>query len=285
VIRRRGYGFYKPPQYLTGRIDDFPLVPETPIDIVPRPILPSAPPAALAAPVVAAPEPTPPPPCDEPVVEHLEAAKELAVTAPSVAKEVLRILESEELPPAADTVTIEVAAPKAKSRRRRESRSRHKISRTRGKKKKAPPPPKPQPASRRERHQELCGICGSEFREEIDDAFINWESVNGIAREFNIERRAVYRHAHATGLFPKRDRNIRRALGLIIHRADKVQGVTADSVIRAIHMLAHINEAGEWIAPPAHVIVSSGTPRLSNNTPPAADLLDTRCQAAKKLNP
>ncbi|MGA8767134.1 MAG: hypothetical protein WB559_08945 [Candidatus Acidiferrales bacterium] len=136
------------------------------------------------------------------------------------------------------------------------------------------------------RHQANCGICRSEHTEEIDDAFINWESVNHIAREFNIERRVVYRHAHATGLFPKRDRNIRRALGLIIHRADKVQCVTADSVIRAVQLLAHINESGDWIAPPTHVIFSSGTPRpANNNVPPANNLIDTRCQAAKKLNP
>ncbi len=187
--------------------------------------------------------------------------------------------------------TIEVSSPPctegfAGGEAESAPKSRRKKSRPRRRNKAAPAPAPSQHASRRERHKELCGICISDYREEIDDAFINWESVNSIAREFNIERRAVYRHAHATGLFPKRDRNIRRALGLIIHRADKVQGVTADSVIRAIHMLAHINEAGEWIAPPAHVIVSSGTPRLANNnTHPAVHLLDTRCQPAKKLNP
>ena len=41
MIRGRGYRSYNPPQYVTGHIDDFPLVPETPIDIAPRPILPS----------------------------------------------------------------------------------------------------------------------------------------------------------------------------------------------------------------------------------------------------
>jgi hypothetical protein len=385
MIGRRSLRPYKPSQLLTGHIDDFPLEPEAPTFVRPRPILspaaPTAPiaeePAALTAPVDDS--PTPPPPGNEAVVECPEAAEDLAVTAPitglpgrcqtglprprqvalgrssepgrSVANDATSIVvlsetessrraspttdvdrndatsivvlsETESSRRASPTIdvtiapaTIEVTSPPANSRPTN-SRARQK-SRSRRKKKAAPAPAPPQHASRRQRHKELCGICASDCREEIDDAFINWESVNDIASEFQIERRVVYRHAHATGLFPKRDRNIRRALGLIIHRADKVQGVTADSVIRAVHLLAHINEAGEWIAPPAHVIVSSGSrlsvqdsrpeqtrratvrpanalpsrtdqPRLPEPSPdalPEANLLDTRCQAAKKLNP
>jgi hypothetical protein len=269
------------------------------------------------------PEPSTEPEASHEVMDLVLASNTMVAAEVNDATSIVVPSESE-VSRGAPSAIIEVTTPKAKSRRKKSPSSRRKTSRSRrkkspssrrkslrarGKKKKPTPSSPPQPTSRRERHKELCGICRTKYREEIDDAFINWESVNNIAWEFQIERRVVYRHAHATGLFAKRDRNIRRALGLIIHRADKVQGVTADSVIRAVHMLAHINEAGEWIAPPAHVIVSSGT-RLSDRdsrpacpdegreqsrrgaarlasskTPPAANMLDTRCQAARELNP
>ncbi len=226
------------------------------------------------------------------VIEYLEATKELATTSPSVAREMLRILENEGdasatvEPDAADSIDnqvtatapvspeIEVAVRPARSRRRKKSRSGAKATRSRGSSKQN---------SLLEHHQTQCGICGSEHQEEIEEAFINWESVDTIARGFSIPRRTVYRHAHATGLFAKRDRNIRRALGLIIHRADKVRDVSADSVIRAAKTLAHINEHGEWTTPPTHVIVSSGTARPSNTS--SHDQVDTRCHLHPRLTP
>ena len=36
----RAHRPYRPPQLLTGHVDDFPLIPVTPVDIAPRPILP-----------------------------------------------------------------------------------------------------------------------------------------------------------------------------------------------------------------------------------------------------
>jgi hypothetical protein len=115
-------------------------------------------------------------------------------------------------------------------------------------------------------HTRNCAICGSECEDEIEDAFLNWESVDTIARSYAIQRRSVYRHAHATGLFARRDRNIRRALGLLIHRADKVRDVSADSIIRAAKTLAHLNEQGEWVVPIRRVIVSYGAPTQLDTT-------------------
>ena len=156
MIRGRGHRAYKPPQTLTGYIDDFPLVPETPVDIVPlpsrsdhdrdperirsagvvegRPILPPPPSRSDEGLPVStqdrAPEATVSgareikraweisrdpertsgvegrlprvsrlprracrtnsrPPNNETAIESLEAAKELAVTAPSIANEML----------------------------------------------------------------------------------------------------------------------------------------------------------------------------------------------------
>jgi hypothetical protein len=143
-------------------------------------------------------------------------------------------------------------------------------------------PQPPSPAM----HEAQCMICNSDYREEMDELFVNWHNVSEIAREYNTPRRTVYRHAHATGLFPIRDRNLRRSLGLIIHRAETVPCLTADTVIRAVRTLAHINESGEWVNPPTHVVVSSGKAIHANKTaPPAPELLDTPCQAIESVKP
>jgi hypothetical protein len=99
-----------------------------------------------------------------------------------------------------------------------------------------------------ERHQSRCGICGHNLQDEIDERFINWEHVGQLANEFKIARSNLYRHANATGLFDRRDHNIRRALGRIIHNADHAF-TTGDTVVRAVKVSAHINARGEWVKP------------------------------------
>ena len=142
------------------------------------------------------------------------------------------------------------------------------------------PSPKKKPARRkiarkssllspRELHEAHCGICRSRYRDEIEEEFTSWHNVHNIAQHWHIERRSIYRHAHAMGLFAIRDRNIRLALGHIIERAESVRA-SSDSVIRAVRMLTHVNEDGEWVQPPAHVIVSSGTALQTRNTLPTA---------------
>lgn len=270
------------------------------------------------------------------LAEALDAVRELGTTAPSVAKEVLRILTDEKQQPQqsepstalvlasntkpADEVndatsivvlsetessrraspttdvatapaTIEVTSPPAKSRGSRGANSRAKRGansrarkKSRKKRTKAPAPP-PEFLSRRELHEAHCGICGDELQEEIDEAFISWESVNQIAFDYKIDRRAIYRHAHATGLFAKRDRNIRRALGRIIHEADRIT-VTSDSVIRAAKMLTHINTRGAWVNPPTHVIFSAATAHPATvSLPKLPKLSDTPCKVKKSLKP
>ncbi|MFZ0339890.1 MAG: hypothetical protein WAL45_17810, partial [Terracidiphilus sp.] len=60
------------------------------------------------------------------------------------------------------------------------------------------------------RHQRNCSVCGHKQREEIESAFIGWRSPAAIAEEYGLaDRTSVYRHAHALGLFPKRQKNIR----------------------------------------------------------------------------
>lgn len=283
MIGRKSLRPYRPPQLLTGKIDDFPLAPETPtfvhLPLTPPPpsgcdehrdperirsggvavglALPAAPtaptaeePVALARQTFGGPvddSPTPPPLGSDAVIECLEAAKELAAAAPSLSNEALGILESEQLTADEVRAIVRAAAPQSKSRLRKKSQPQ--------KKKTSAPPER---LSRLELHQSHCKICGYEDQDEIDEAFVSWENVRRIAEDYDIDRRAIYRHAHATGLYEKRDRNIRRALGRIVQEADRVI-VTSDSVIRAAKMLMHINARGDWVNPPTHVIVSAAT--------------------------
>jgi hypothetical protein len=97
------------------------------------------------------------------------------------------------------------------------------------------------------RHKRNCSVCGHEQREEIESAFIGWRSPAAIAEEYGLaDRASVYRHAHAVGLFLKRQRNIRAALERIIEKAGEVD-VTASAVVAAVQAYAKINAAGEWI--------------------------------------
>ena len=97
------------------------------------------------------------------------------------------------------------------------------------------------------RHERNCSVCAHDQREEIEAAFIGWRSPAAIAEEYGLaDRASVYRHAHAWGLFPKRQRNVRAALERIIEKAGEVD-VTASAVVAAVQAYAKINSVGEWI--------------------------------------
>lgn len=97
------------------------------------------------------------------------------------------------------------------------------------------------------RHQRNCTVCAHVQRAEIESDFIAWRSPAVIAEEYGLaDRTSVYRHAHALGLFAKRQRNIRAALDRIIEKAGEVD-VTASAVVAAIQAYAKINVAGQWV--------------------------------------
>jgi hypothetical protein len=92
-----------------------------------------------------------------------------------------------------------------------------------------------------------CKICLHARRGEIESDFVNWRSPASIAKEYGLKNRSsVYRHAHAFGLFSKRQRNVRAALEKIIERAGEVE-VNASSVVSAVSAYARINAAGQWV--------------------------------------
>ena len=99
----------------------------------------------------------------------------------------------------------------------------------------------------RGRHELNCGICKHEERENIERDFVAWRSPIAIASEYRLSNRAtVYRHAHAFGLFGKRQRNVRAALERIIEKTDDVE-VNASAVVAAVVAYSKINAEGRFV--------------------------------------
>ena len=97
------------------------------------------------------------------------------------------------------------------------------------------------------RHRRACSMCAHPQCAEIEAAFVSWRSPAVIAQEFGLADRAtVYRHAHAFGLFEKRQRNVRSALGAIIEQAGRGRG---DGICSCAgdQAYAKLNAAGQWI--------------------------------------
>jgi hypothetical protein len=287
MIRGRGHRPYRPPQLLTGHIDDFPLVPETPKDIARSPILQPAeatPPSAPATPTVSA------PPVATPAV-----AVPTASTPPIAG----------ELPPEATkhTISFLVQPDQSKKPARNEKNSAvdykemgvEKLRKVydwigRALSDRGVPPPEPRfprtsqsrtgraarsgatktkshPASTRDHHSRHCTICNHPERAAIEEEFIHWHDPSEIGFDYEVGRRAVYRHAHAAGLFARRERNMRFALGHMVQRAMNVTP-TSDSILRAIRAYSCLNRRGQWTEPPAHVVVSSGSAAFARDRAP-----------------
>jgi hypothetical protein len=115
------------------------------------------------------------------------------------------------------------------------------------------------------RHAAECKICAHPLREDIERDFVNWRSPAAIAKQYKLANRAsVYRHAHALGLFPKRQRNVRAALEKIIERAGEVE-VNATAVVSAVSAYARINSTGQWVERSERVDLNQLFERMTTN--------------------
>jgi hypothetical protein len=104
------------------------------------------------------------------------------------------------------------------------------------------------------RHRRKCSVCRHRDRDAIEQDFLSWRSPDQIAANYGIaDHSSIYRHAHATGLFDRRALTIRLALCPIVEQAMTVE-VTANSVIRAIELLAKLDADGRMTPPTKHVI-------------------------------
>ena len=112
-------------------------------------------------------------------------------------------------------------------------------------------------ASHLSHHQRKCAICRHPERETIEEMFVHWHSSSSIHRRFMLsDRSTIYDHAHATGLFAKRRRNLRYALENVIERADQCD-ISSHGIVAAIEAYASLTPSGEWIEPARRVIYTS----------------------------
>ena len=128
------------------------------------------------------------------------------------------------------------------------------------------------------RHARRCCICSHPDRDAIEGDFIRWHSVELIAREYKIaSRKSIYRHAHCTGLFAWRRRELGRVLEGILENAEHVPLVSSGVIVRAARIYAHLDENGNWFEP-AHTNFILTAP-ASSLSPLGSDLLANSARA------
>src|SRR5213083_2461081 len=84
------------------------------------------------------------------------------------------------------------------------------------------------------RHKAQCSICLHAECKEVEQWWIDWEHISHIEYVYHISRDAMYRHAHALGLFEKRKKNIMRALERIIEQVGATSP-SSSAVVAAIN--------------------------------------------------
>jgi hypothetical protein len=109
-----------------------------------------------------------------------------------------------------------------------------------------------------ERHERKCVVCHHPEREAIEEFFVRWQQPHRMAQDYDLPVRSLYRHAHATGLFAARRRNLRSVLEYILEDASVTQ-VTGDCIVRAVRAYTCLRDDNRWVEPATHVIVSPGT--------------------------
>ena len=127
-----------------------------------------------------------------------------------------------------------------------------------------------QPAIDISHHERRCTICHHPEREAIEEAFLQWRKVSNLQFEFKLpDRTSLYRHAHAFGLFAQRSRNLRFALEHIIEESEAINP-SAQGIVSAVRAYTRLTDDGQWIEPPAQLIISSGTRTISDSPKHAA---------------
>jgi hypothetical protein len=81
----------------------------------------------------------------------------------------------------------------------------------------------------------LCQICKHACRQHIEEAVLQWRSPKVIMHCFGIKTETtIYHHAHALGLFRRRNQNLSQALANVIEEVDTVRPTTRD-ILRAVY--------------------------------------------------
>ena len=121
------------------------------------------------------------------------------------------------------------------------------------------PSPKPSPVPDFSRHSRRCSICSHPDRDAIEGEFIRWRSPQKIAKDYDLpDRTAIYRHAHATGLFQARRSHIARVLESFLETIDDSPPSDFDPVTRAVRVYAHLDHEGNWLEAPRTLRILTG---------------------------
>jgi hypothetical protein len=124
-----------------------------------------------------------------------------------------------------------------------------------------------------DRHSRRCCVCSHPDRDAIEGDFVRWRSPKTIAEDYHLsDRSSFYRHAHATGLFARRRREFARVLEDILECVEhSTLEETADVIIRAARVYAHLDENGNWIEPTrTHIILTGPAPPQFTGNPDIA---------------
>jgi hypothetical protein len=134
------------------------------------------------------------------------------------------------------------------------------------------------------RHSRRCTVCAHPHRDAIEADFVRWRSPNTIANMYGlVDRAALYRHAHATGLFARRKRESCRVLEYVMECMETCPANMIDTVIRATRAYAHMDEQGRWFEPPRTQYVIYGPPPTDD--PPIEILTATTPHSKKARKP
>ena len=117
-----------------------------------------------------------------------------------------------------------------------------------------------------ERHKRKCLICKHPNREGIETAFLRWQSLATIVSEFGLSgRHAVYRHAHATGLYQIRRLKFRCAVDMVIEDGGSHHGY--DALLRAVCAGSLMDASGKRNPPSPRVVIISNDPLATERNP------------------
>jgi hypothetical protein len=109
-----------------------------------------------------------------------------------------------------------------------------------------------------ERHARKCAVCKHKEREDIELDFLHWHNAVDIMCAYDLpDKRILFRHAHATGLFERRMLDMRFAASLMVDQAETVKP-SATAVLKAMRACTILSNHGAWIDPPTRVVHYAG---------------------------
>lgn len=116
-----------------------------------------------------------------------------------------------------------------------------------------------------ERHTRLCSICSHPDRDAIEGDFVRWRKPAEIIDDYGLPNRyALYRHAHACGLYQRREVELARVLEKQLENADDCPLERFDVITRAVRAHAHLDGHGRWFEPPRiHHVLTGPLPTQS----------------------